>query len=129
MIKSLTFLDCIDNDIQAVRMGLEPTIRSWISVYRTDAVTKLCHRTTIYSAQKLVNLSVPTFLYCCCVMIMVLKLQDQLSKKRGDKEYRKYILNIPPEIIEELGWKGGTDLDARITGKNKLSLVAKGARK
>jgi len=55
----------------------------------------------------------------------MLKLQDQLSKKRGKTEYRKYILNIPPEIIKELGWSGGTEIDAKISGKNKLLLRAK----
>ena len=55
----------------------------------------------------------------------MLKLQDQLSKKRGDKEYRKYILNIPSELIEELGWKGGIEIDGKVSGKNKLLLTSR----
>jgi len=54
-----------------------------------------------------------------------LKLQDQLSKKRGEKEYRKYIVNIPANVIEQVGWKGGQELTANVTSKNKLILTGK----
>ena len=55
----------------------------------------------------------------------MLKLQDQLSKKRGDKEYRKFIINIPVDIVEEVGWKGGQEITVRVMNKNKLLLTRK----
>ena len=41
-------------------------------------------------------------------------LQKQLSKKVGDKEYSKYVLVIPPSIIEKIKWKGGDELSIEI---------------
>jgi len=58
-----------------------------------------------------------------------MKLQDQLSKKRGDKEYRKYILNVSPQMIEKLGWKGGQEINAKVLCKNKLLLTGKKEKK
>ena len=40
-----------------------------------------------------------------------MKIQKQLSKKRGDKIYYKYMLNIPPKLIEESGFKEGDELE------------------
>ncbi|MBS3136196.1 hypothetical protein J4401_04520 [Candidatus Woesearchaeota archaeon] len=48
-----------------------------------------------------------------------MKLQRQLSKKIGDKEYDKWVIVVKPKIIEELGWKGGQKLKGEIKG-NKL---------
>ena len=46
-------------------------------------------------------------------------LQKQLSKKVGDKEYAKYVIVVPPKIVEKLGWKAGEELEAEIK-KGKL---------
>ena len=43
-------------------------------------------------------------------------LQEQLSKKVGDKEYKKYVLVIPPKLIEKLKWKGGEKLEVELKG-------------
>ena len=51
--------------------------------------------------------------------IIAMKLQRQLSKKIGDKEYDKWVIVVKPKIIEELGWKGGQKLNGEIKG-NKL---------
>ncbi len=48
-----------------------------------------------------------------------MKLQKQLSRKVGDVEYAKWVLVIPPNMIEELKWKGGQELEAEIK-ENKL---------
>jgi len=48
-----------------------------------------------------------------------MKLQKQLSRKVGDTEYVKWVLVIPPNIIEELKWKEGQELEAKIK-ENKL---------
>lgn len=48
-----------------------------------------------------------------------MKLQKQLSRKVGDVEYAKWVLVIPPSAIEELKWKEGQELKAKIKD-NKL---------
>ena len=48
-----------------------------------------------------------------------MKLQKQLSRKVGDVEYAKWVLVIPPNIIEELKWKEGQEVEAEIK-ENKL---------
>jgi len=42
------------------------------------------------------------------------RLQKQLSKKIGDKEYPKYVIVLRPSLIEKLGWKSGEELKAEI---------------
>ena len=44
-------------------------------------------------------------------------LQKQLSKKIGDKEYVKYVIVVPPKLIDKLGWKGGEELEAKVKDK------------
>jgi len=48
-----------------------------------------------------------------------MKLQKQLSRKVGDVKYAKWVLVIPPKIVEELKWKEGQELEAEIK-ENKL---------
>ena len=48
-----------------------------------------------------------------------MNLQKQLSKKIGDKEYAKYVIVVPPKLIEKLGWKAGQELEAEVI-KDKL---------
>ena len=47
-------------------------------------------------------------------------LQKQLSKKIGDKEYAKWVLVVPPKLIEKLGWKAGEELEAEIKDKKLI---------
>lgn len=42
----------------------------------------------------------------------LLRLQKQVNRKIGDKEYSKWIIAIPPEKIEEAGWKVGDEIEA-----------------
>lgn len=42
------------------------------------------------------------------------KLQKQLSRKVGDKEYPKYVITVPAKQIKELGWKEGEELTGKI---------------
>lgn len=44
-----------------------------------------------------------------------MKLQKQLSRKVGDKEYAKWVVAIPPKQIEALGWNEGQSLEGEIT--------------
>jgi formylmethanofuran dehydrogenase subunit D len=38
------------------------------------------------------------------------RLQKQLSRKVGSKEYAKYVIVIPPEEIKKSGFKEGQEL-------------------
>lgn len=48
-----------------------------------------------------------------------MRLQKQLSKKIGEKEYDKYVIVVPPKYIKKLKWKHGEELEAEVRG-NKL---------
>jgi len=48
-----------------------------------------------------------------------MKLQKQLSRKVGDIEYAKWVLVIPSNMIEELKWREGQELEAEVK-ENKL---------
>lgn len=50
-----------------------------------------------------------------------MKLQKQLSRKVGDREYPKWVITIPSKQIEELGWNVGDELRTMIKD-NKLIL-------
>jgi len=53
-----------------------------------------------------------------------MKLQKQLSNKRGDKTYYKYVLVIPNDIVKEAGFKEGEELEAEARkGEIKLKKV------
>ena len=43
-----------------------------------------------------------------------MKLQKQLSRKVQNKEYPKYVLVVPPDEIEKLGWKEGQELEHEV---------------
>lgn len=53
-----------------------------------------------------------------------MKLQKQISRIVGDKEYVKYVLIIPPDRVKELGWRDGEELTGQIQGK-KLTISPK----
>lgn len=40
-----------------------------------------------------------------------MKLQQRLNRKVGDKEYVKWYIDIPSDVINEAGWKEGSELD------------------
>jgi len=41
-----------------------------------------------------------------------MKIQRQLSKKRGDKEYYRYVIVLPDDILKKAGLKKGDELEA-----------------
>ena len=43
-----------------------------------------------------------------------MRLQKQLSKKIGDKEYAKWVIVVPPKYIDKLGWEAGVELEADV---------------
>jgi len=46
-----------------------------------------------------------------------MKLQKQIAYKYKDKVRHKYVIVIPNETIEKLGWGVGEDLENSIEGK------------
>lgn len=42
-----------------------------------------------------------------------MRLQKQLSRKVGNKEYPKYVIIVPPKEIEALGWAEGEFLECK----------------
>lgn len=45
-----------------------------------------------------------------------MKLQKQLSRRFSGKEYPKWVIVLPPTLVEKLGWKEGYDLEADVRG-------------
>ncbi len=43
-----------------------------------------------------------------------MKLQKQLSRKVGTTEYAKWVLVVPPKVIEDLKWKEGQELEVEV---------------
>ena len=52
-----------------------------------------------------------------------MKLQKQLSRKIGEKEYAKWVIAIPPKQIETLGWSEGQSLEGEITDQKLVIKV------
>lgn len=51
-----------------------------------------------------------------------MKLQKQLSRKVGNKEYAKWVAVIPPKIVKEARLKEGEELDIDVkSGKVIIS--------
>lgn len=46
-----------------------------------------------------------------------MKLQKQLSRRVGSKEYPKWVITIPPKQIEALGWKEGEYLESEVNSQ------------
>jgi bifunctional DNA-binding transcriptional regulator/antitoxin component of YhaV-PrlF toxin-antitoxin module len=49
-----------------------------------------------------------------------MKLQKQLSRKYGGKEYPKWVIIVPPKRIKELGWEEGEPLETEVEGKRLI---------
>ncbi len=47
----------------------------------------------------------------------MVKLQKEKSYKYKDHDIYRYRLNVPPEIIDELGWDGGDELELKVRNK------------
>jgi len=46
-----------------------------------------------------------------------MRLQKQLSRKVGDKEYPKWVIIVPPKQIDTLGWKEGEYLESEVNSQ------------
>lgn len=56
-----------------------------------------------------------------------MKIQKQLSKKRENKKYYRYVINLPSELIKDSGFQEGDELEAEAKkGEIKLKRKEKG---
>lgn len=55
------------------------------------------------------------------IEVLDMKLESIITKRRKGKIYRSYRIILPKKLIEELKWKVGTELEARVEGK-KLTI-------
>jgi len=46
-----------------------------------------------------------------------MKLQKQVSRRIEETEYAKFVVVIPPDRVERLGWKEGQELDSQVQGQ------------
>jgi len=53
-----------------------------------------------------------------------MKIQKRFLRKYKNKDYYKYIINLPPMILKETGLKYGEELEVK-TEKNKIILEKK----
>ncbi len=55
-----------------------------------------------------------------------MKLQKRFLRKHKDKDYYKYVVNIPPMAVKEAGLKYGDELDLKVKdGKITLKKLMK----
>ena len=52
---------------------------------------------------------------------MGVKLQEQLSRKIGNKTYSKFVLVVSSKLVKQLHWRNGTEITTEIK-KGKLVL-------
>jgi antitoxin component of MazEF toxin-antitoxin module len=51
-----------------------------------------------------------------------------VSRKVEDKEYPKYVVVVPPNEVDKLGWKEGQELEHEVADETLLIRPAKRAR-
>lgn len=49
-----------------------------------------------------------------------MKLQKQLSRKVGKKEYAKYVLVISSKVVKEVGWRAGQEIRVEVKRKSMI---------
>lgn len=52
----------------------------------------------------------------------MVKLQKRFSRKVNDKDYYKYIINIPPKLVKEANLKGGQEVKLKAE-KGKITIT------
>jgi len=57
-----------------------------------------------------------------------MKIQKRFIRKHKNKDYYKYIVNIPPMMLKEAGMKYGEDVEIK-TEKGKIVLEKKDEKK
>ena len=54
-----------------------------------------------------------------------MKLQKQVSKKKGKQEFFKYVIIVPNKTVTKLGWQKGEELVFSITSSRLLLIGPK----
>jgi bifunctional DNA-binding transcriptional regulator/antitoxin component of YhaV-PrlF toxin-antitoxin module len=54
-----------------------------------------------------------------------MKLQRRFLRKVKNKSYYKYMINIPPEAVEQSGIKEGDELEASVEKKGEIRVRRK----
>ena len=54
-----------------------------------------------------------------------MKLQRRFNRKVGGKEYSKWVVVLPNEKVQQVGWKEGIELEINRTKKGILELKSK----
>jgi len=49
-----------------------------------------------------------------------MRLQKQLSRKVGNKEYPKWVIIVPPKQVDALGWKEAEYLESEINDQELI---------
>jgi bifunctional DNA-binding transcriptional regulator/antitoxin component of YhaV-PrlF toxin-antitoxin module len=60
---------------------------------------------------------------------MKAKLQKQLAYKYKDKHHYKHVIVIPDDAINELGWKGGQELEINVKNGQLIVAIEKNTKK
>lgn len=58
-----------------------------------------------------------TSAFCVMTLTAMPRLQKHFSRKVEGKEYSKYVVVIPQESVEKLGWKEGQKLEEKVQGR------------
>lgn len=48
----------------------------------------------------------------------MVKLQKRFAYRYKDRAHYKYVVTVPSETVEELGWKEGNDLNLSVHGSS-----------
>ena len=59
---------------------------------------------------------------------MKAKLQKQLAYKYKDKKHYKHVIIVPDEAINQLGWKGGQELEINVKTNQLIIKPRKNAK-
>lgn len=57
-----------------------------------------------------------------------MRLQKQKTREVKGKEYFRWTVVIPPDEVEELGWKEGSELEPKREGKSLIIREKKGTK-
>lgn len=49
-----------------------------------------------------------------------MKLLTRRNRIVGDKEYRKWYVELPPDLVKKVGWKEGIELDSEVKEKKVI---------
>ncbi|NAL77325.1 hypothetical protein DYY65_03615 [Nitrososphaera sp. AFS] len=60
--------------------------------------------------------------------LKAVKLQKRFNRRVGDKEYSKWVVVLPDNEVNRLGWREGIELEANSTRRGTLELKSRTAK-